>query len=252
MGYSKAGNKSAGLALIIGVILSAASFVLYPGGLFISPVDHNNFPEAIGVLADYASLTHIITLVMMLSLFLEGYGLFALTRIRSRPGSLAGFALRFGVIGMLFAYGALILQLGTRHMVVHVVVHGVTGDPASATAMGSSNIALTVYSVGAGLYIAFLGVSSVAGLLIGFGLAAHFERLNIYRLAAYGSALVGIGGLINLLVTQHFHDAGLAFMAVVSSIVLMVGALWLVILGVGLYKGISELEPAPPAEPVPV
>ncbi len=245
-------NKSAGMALIAGVILSAFSFALYPGGFFIAPVDHNNFPEAIGVLADYASLTHIITLVMMLSLLLEGYGLFALTRNRSRPGSLSGFALRFGVIGMLFAYGALVLQLGTRHMVVHVVVHGVTGGPVAAATMGSPDIALTIYSVGAGLYIAFLGVSSIAGLLIGFGLAAHFERLNIYRLAAYGSALVGIGGLINLLVTQHFHEAGLAFMAVVSSIVLMVGALWLIILGVGFIKGVSELEPALPAEPVAV
>lgn len=246
------GNKSAGLALIAGVIISAVSFVLYPGGLFISPVDHNNFPEALGVLAEYAGLTHAVTLAMMLSLFLEGYGLFALTRIRSRPGSLSGYALRFGVFGMLFSYGAFVLQLGTRHMVVHIMVHGVTGDSTASESMASLDLALAVYSVGAGLYIAFLGVSSLAGLLIGFGLAAHFASLNIYKVAAYGAALVGIGGLINLLVTQHFHDAGLAFMAAVSSIVLMVGALWLIVLGVGLYKGISELEPAPPAEPVAV
>ena len=250
MSSSTWGNKSAGLALITGVILSAVAFVLYPGGLFISPADHNNFPEAIGILADYTTLTHVVTMVMMLSLFLEGYGLFALTRIRSRPGSLAGYALRFGVIGVLFSYGALVLQLGSRHMVVHIVTHGVTGDTAAAASMSTPDIALMVYSAGVGAYIAFLGISSIAALLLGFGLAAHFATLNIYKLAAYGAALVGIGGLLNLVVTQHFHNADFGVMALVSSIVLMVGALWLVIIGVGLYKGIGELEPAAPAEAV--
>ena len=249
---SMSANKSAGLALIVGVILSAFSFVLFPGGLFVSPVDHNNFPEAIEALAEYAALTHVLTMVMMLSLFLEGYGLFALTRIRSTPGGLAGFALRFGVFGMLFSYGALVLGLGARHMVVHVVAHGVTGDPASAAVMGSPDLALAIYTAGAATYIAFLSISSLAGLLLGFGLAAHFATLNIYKLAAYGCALVGAGGLANLLFTQHFHDAGLAFMAVVSSIVLMVGALWLIVLGIGFCKGIPELEAEKPAEPVGV
>lgn len=249
---SMSANKSAGLALIVGVILSAFSFALFPGGLFVSPVDHNNFPEAIDALADYAELTHILTMVMMLSLFLEGYGLFALTRIRSIPGGLAGYALRFGVFGMLFSYGALALGLGARHMVVHVVTHGVTGDPASAAAMNSPDLALAIYTAGAGTYVAFLSISSLAGLLLGFGLAAHFATLSIYKLAAYGCALVGVGGLANLLFTQHFHDAGLAFMAVVSSIVLMVRALWLIVLGIGFCKGIPELEAEKPAEPVGV
>ena len=246
------GNKSAGLALMAGVILSMFASFLYPGGLLLSPVDHNNFPEAIGVLADYPSLTHIVTLTMMLALFLEAYGFFALTGIPSQAGSLSAYSLRFGIAAMLFAYGALTLELGARHMVVHIVTHGVTGDSAAAASMALPDLALAVYSVGAGLHITFIGVSSLAALMLGLGLAAHFTTVNIYRVSAYVIALVGVVGLINLLVTQHFHDAGLAFLAIISSLALTIGAVFLFIIGVGLYKGIKEFGPAATAEPVGV
>ncbi len=188
------GNKSAGLALMGGVILSIPAFLFHPGGIFISPVDLNDFPATIEVLTDHASLTHIITMALVLSVFLEAYGFFALTRIRSRAGSLSGYALRFGVIGMLFSYGALALEYGTRHMVVHIATHGVTGESGTAPALAMPDLALTIYAAGIALHITFLFVSALAALLLGLGLAAHFATLNIYRIAGYGVGPGRCGG----------------------------------------------------------
>ncbi|MDE2938404.1 MAG: hypothetical protein OXR67_05745 [Chloroflexota bacterium] len=246
------GNKSAGLALMGGVILSIPAFLFHPGGIFISPVDLNDFPATIAVLSDYASLTHVITMVMVLSLFLESYGFFALTRIRSRVGSLSGYALRFGVIGMLFSYGALALELGTRHMVVHIATHGVTGQAGVDPALGLPDLALTVYAAGIGLHVTFLFVSALAALCLGLGLAAHFATLNIYRIAGYGVALVGVAGLVNVVLVQHFHGVDFALLAIITNLVLLIGTIWLFIIGLGLYKGISEFEAHASADPVPV
>ena len=252
MGSSSSGNKSAGLALMAGVVLSIPAFLFHPGGIFISPVDLNDFPATIAVLTDHASLTHIITMVLVLSVFLEAYGFFALTRIRSRAGSLSGYALRFGVIGMLFSYGALALEYGTRHMVIHITTHGVTGESGVAPALATPDLALTIYTAGIALHITFLFVSALAALLLGLGLAAHFATLNIYRIAGYGVALVGLAGLANVVLIQHFHGVDFALLAVVTNLVLLIGTIWLFIIGVGLYKGISEFEVPAPLEPVAV
>ena len=244
------GNRSAGLALMAGVILSIPVFVFHPGGFFIAPVDLNDFPATIVVLADYASLTHVLTMVMMLSLFLESYGFFALVRIPSRPGSLSGLSLRFGVTAMLFSYGALALELGTRHMVVHTITHGVTGAsgaaPAETLTMPLPALALAMYTAGVALHMTFLVVSALASFFLGLGLAAHFATLNIYRIAGYGMALVGLAGLVNVVIIQHFHDVDFAFLAIITSLTLLVGTAWLFITGLGLYKGISEFEVHPP------
>lgn len=252
MSSSNSGNKSAGLALMAGVVLSIPAFLFHPGGIFISPVDLNDFPATIAVLTDHASLTHVITMVMVLSLFLESYGFFALTRIRSRTGSLSGYALRFGVVGMLFSYGALALELGTRHMVVHITIHGVTGEAGVAPALALPDLALTIYVAGVAMHVTFLFVSALAAMLLGLGLAAHFATLNIYRIAGYGMALVGVAGLVNVVLVQHFHGVDFATVAIITNLVLLVGTAWLFIIGVGLYKGISEFEVPSPAEPVAV
>lgn len=252
MSISTWGNKSAGLALMAGVIISIPAFLFHPGGIFIAPVDLNDFPATIRVLTEYASLTHIITMMMVLSLFLESYGFFALTRIRSRAGSLSGAALRFGVIGMLFSYGALALEFGTRHMVVHIITHGVTGEGSTDPSLALPDLALTIYTAGIGMHITFLLVSALAALLLGLGLAAHFATLNIYRIAGYGMALVGVAGLVNVILVQHFHGVDFALLAIITNLVLLIGTIWLFIIGVGLYKGISEFEVPAPAEPVAV
>ena len=65
-------------------------------------------------------------------------------------------------------------------------------------------------------------------------------------------ALVGLAGLVNVVLIQHFHGEDFALLAVVTNLVLLIGTVWLFIIGVGLYKGISEFEVPAPSESVAV
>ncbi len=65
-------------------------------------------------------------------------------------------------------------------------------------------------------------------------------------------ALVGLAGLVNVVFIQHFHGEDFALLAVVTNLVLLIGTIWLFIIGVGLYKRISEFEVPAASEPVVV
>ena len=118
-------NKTAGIALIAGVILTLFASLLYPGGVLIDSVDQTNFHGAIAAMSDNANITHAMTLLFILAILMEAYGLLALVRLVGRQGSLADTALRFGLGGIAFSWGLFIVELGSRHMVVHITQHGV-------------------------------------------------------------------------------------------------------------------------------
>ena len=80
-------NKTAGIALIAGVILTLFASLLYPGGVLIDSVDQTNFPGAIAAMSDNANLTHAMTLLMIFAVLLEAYGLLALFRLVGRQGA---------------------------------------------------------------------------------------------------------------------------------------------------------------------
>ena len=53
---------------------------------------------------------------------------------------------------------------------------------------------------------------------------------------------MGLAGLVNVVLIQHFHGEDFALLAIVTNLVLLIGTIWLFIFGVGLYKGISVVE----------
>ena len=148
------GSKAAGLALMVGVILSIVASLLYPGGVLIDPVDQTDFPKAIEVMSDNASLTHAMTLAMILAMLLEAFGALALFRLLGRQESLADAALRFGLVGIVFNWGVFIVQLGTRHMVVHITQHGIGSGTAQEMQAQLQDFAVAVYSAGGALHVA--------------------------------------------------------------------------------------------------
>ena len=127
-------NKTAGIALVLrGAI--AYRLPAPSRGVLIDPVDQTDFAAAIGAMSDNANLSHATTLVFIIAILLEAYGLLALFSLVGRRGSLADAALRFGLVGIIFSGGLFIIELGARHMVVHIMTHGVgagTGSEAQA------------------------------------------------------------------------------------------------------------------------
>lgn len=234
--------RSGGLALVAGVILALLVSLFSPGGALVDRVDGFDFPTIVTAMADNPSVTHITTLGLTFALLLHAYGLLALFRLPPRQG-FGDSALRFGIVASVIGWVLLIVEAATRHMVVRIVEQGIGTGTGQDVQPQLDDLALAVFSTGAAIHFAFIAVSSVAALMLGVGLAARSRGLNVYGLAAYAMALVGVAGLFNLLVLQHFEGIDLLIFALVSNGVLTVGAICFFIFGVGMYRGSSEFAP---------
>jgi len=128
--------------------------------------------------------------------------------------------------------------MGMRHFSVHLMQRGM--QPGADQAMFES-LATNTYVAMAALIVALVSVYPVGSVLVGLGLAARFDSMSIFKLASYGFVLVGVGGAVNFLVLQHV--AGLEPLVLLTNDNAMqaLGSLLFVIIGVGMYRGRSEL-----------
>ena len=136
-----------------------------PGGLLIDPVDAASFGEAAGVLGDNASLAQFVTFLFVLSVVRYWFGLHSLHRAFG-SSSLMDRMSRFALNVFLVGYALLVVELSFRHVLTHVLAHGVGGTGAEERAM-----ATTLFVAAAGIHIAFLYVTSIGSAIFGYGLA---------------------------------------------------------------------------------
>ncbi len=231
-------TRSAGIALIAGLLLGFLSSALYPGGAIIDPVEQSDFLAVIGVWTDNANLIHILTLTFIIAMLLEAYGFLGLFRLLGRQSGFANGALLFGLLTSLFTWGIFVVGMGMRHIVVHIMKHGLGAGP--ATQADIEILAVTVYTAMAGVHFAFLAVSPIATLLTGVGLAPRFEEMSIYKLAPFGLILSGIAGIVNFLVGQIVPNPDLTQFAWTSAILLLVSSVCLLIIGLGMAQNRYE------------
>ena len=222
-----------------GVVLTFIASIFSPGGLIIDSVDQSDFAAALETFATSDSLTHVTGILIMLSIVLMAFGLAALLRLPHKNG-LADFALRFGVGITLFAWGIYIIEMGMRHMAVHIVTHGVG---AGMDAMARADLALAVLSAMVGVHFGFIALGAVSSFLVGLAVAVRFHEFNIFVIAGYAYAAKGVAEVINLTLIQHLHDVDFGVLASVSNGLLFLGGVWLFIIGYGIFRGRRELTP---------
>lgn len=228
------GAKVSGLALAGGLIAMVIVSLLYPGGALVSPVDHNQFPDAVAVMTENDGLTHVLSMLTIVAMFTAAFGLLYLFRLQDDHASLGRLFLRFGLATTLFGWGVFIVANGMTHMVVHVARNGVGGGPSEAEL---ASLALAVYTVVAGVQFAFATIFPFASFFTGLGLAARLGGRDIYSGAAYGLTVVGVAGVFNVLFAQHLHNVDISLFAMFNAVILMIGAVFLVTIGVGMYRG---------------
>ena len=237
------GTKGAGLALMAGWALALVASLFFPGAILVVPVDGTDFARAINVMADYASLAHVTTFLVIVAMLLHGYGLLGLYRLPNRQGSLATPALRFGIIASLFGWGIFIIAMGKRHMIVHLMQRAMDAGTSPEMQAEFETLAVATYADMAGIILAFLTIYPFASSLVGLALAARFSGMNIYRLAAYGLVVIGVGGLVNFFVVQHAPSVDIVVLLQINNTLLLIGGVCLALVGLGMYRGRSELVP---------
>ena len=240
MGSILSGSRAPGLAIVVGLVLLIITLILYPGGWVVDAADSLDFQATIDAMTENDNLSHALFFVIILSALAISFGIFSFWKLGGSDDPLLGFA----ILVNLFHYGIFILTMGMRHMLVAIAQHGDGiefrgGAPADGVV--DSYLVMLQASSG-GLHYAFVIVSSVSGILLGLALARRFTSLNITAAACWVFFLAGVAGLLNALVGQQAEVAPEAFVAI-SNIVLFVAAVALLVIGIGVLRGESELVP---------
>lgn len=224
-------NAAAGWSLIGAVAIGFVGSLLTPGGLLVEPADSASFEAAARVLGDNGDLAQVATFLFVVSVVLYWYGLSSLHRAFSGSAMMDVLS-RFALNIFLLGYAFLIVELSVRHVLIHVLEHGVGISAAEEQAIGT-----TLFAVAAGIHVAFLYVTSIGSTVFGWGLAARCEGTDIYRLAALGLALTGFLSFVVLMIAEHVPEIDLHGVAVASNFVLFFGSLCIVVIGVGIMRG---------------
>ncbi len=224
----------------MGVILSMIGSMVFPGGPLVDRVDQTDFEAAIVALAGNPGLGHVTTLMVIVGMLLHGYGLLALFGLARGGEGFSGPGLRFGIILSLFGWGLFILAMAKRLMVIHLTQRADVAETAALEEFFNT-AALTGHTEMAGLVLGFIVIYPFGSALTGLGLVARFGGMDLLKLACYGLVAVGIVGFTNLLVALFSPASIVETLLIVNNTTLAVGSVCLLVLGIGMYQGRSEV-----------
>lgn len=232
--------KYAGLALIIGVILSFTSSILFPGHLLIDPVDRTDFREAVTAAADAAALAHIMTFLSIVGTLLTAYGAFGLFPLAKRLGGTAGNLLKFGIILSIIEWSVIVIGMGMQHFSVHLMQRASDAGAGSDDFVYFEDTALIAHAMMTAVLLSFITLFPFASTLVGIGVNALVQSMNAFKIGAYALIVCGVGGLIVYLLAMISTGDPATYLAAFN-ILLFIGAIGLVLTGLGMFKGAEGL-----------
>ena len=94
-----------------------------------------------------------------------------------------------------------------------------------------------------GVHFGFITLGAVSSLLVGLAVAVRFHEFNLFVIAGYAYAAKGVAEVINLTLIQHLHDVDFGVLASVNNGLLLLGGVWLFIIGYGIFRGRRKLAP---------
>ena len=233
--------KYAGLALMVGVVLAWVAGLFMPGYTFINPVDQTDFPAAVEALGDSAVLGHWMNFIMLISLLLMTFGFLGLYPLASRQAGVGGKLLQFGIITSIIEWSIVIITAGMRHFEIHLMQRSNLADGGSLSAADFQAAALAVHVDMTAVTLAFVVLYPLASIMVGLGVANRFASIDLYKGAAYVMVAAGLLGLVNFLFAMTTPDVGLQTLFMINSIALYTAGVCLFIVGLGMYRGRSEL-----------
>ena len=220
-------NRAAGLALMGGVALIFIASLVSVGGLSsIDAVNYSDFGATMDMLMDNAGMHQSAAILFMLAVILMAFGVASLLRLSHRH-TLADFGLRLGAGAMLFAWGVYTVQIGIQYVIIEA---------------GEDSVASTALALITGVHFGFIALGALGSFLIGIGVAARFDGVNLFVIAGYGLALMGVAEAANLVISTA-SNADLGLLLTINNVLLALGGLWLFIIGFGIYRGEPALTP---------
>lgn len=231
-------TRIGGLLLIVGSVMTIVLALLAPGGPLIDTVSQFDLIAATEVLAAHANLTHAMSMLFAVAILLFLYGLVVIWKFTPTESAMASIT-RIGVLILGFGICCLIVTSGMNHVIVHISLHGIGAEQTEGQLQ---DLALAFQSAKFSLrYLA--GTVGILGFaLLSLGMSTRFPA-GFNRIAAQVTFVCSVLAFIFALIAEHFHDANIELLFQVSLLLAVVIVIWTIILGVGLYKGVSGLSP---------
>lgn len=236
-----AGAKAGGFAIMAGMILTIVASLLFPGGPLIDSVDQTDFAAAAAALAGNPGLAHAMTLIAIVGMLFYCYGFIELLRLRGLGDGSSVSILRFGILASLFSWSVFIIGFGVRHSAIYIQQQGLSAGEGTEMQAELAGLAVASQVTMMGVLLAFMVVNPIASALVGIGLAPRFSSFSIFKLAAYGLVVIGLGGFINMVLALLLTDPDVLLHLIISQLFLFVGSICLFAIGAGMYIGQNEL-----------
>ncbi len=232
-------NKIGGLSLIIGTSLVVVMLSLTPSLGLIDYVDADDFIGMGRAIQDNVALTFFAAMLGVLGLVLQLYGVLVLRRVVLGEGANDTIA-RFGAMALGLGVVISLIDRTALYTATHTLEYGIgagTG-PDQSQLLDLVSVILLKFHAGLSLmgFYAFL----LGSIGLGVGLMTRI-RAPSHRAVAVLMVLSCLVSLVFVAVISPFHGLAGSFFAMFA-LTVMLGNAWLVMLGIGLYKGIPELS----------
>ncbi len=231
------GWRTSGLLIIAGMVMVALGGVLSPGVLLVDmhvANDSVDLQQRLDVKVDNAEITHIAGTIYILGHALLLGGVFALWP-RRRDGStgdaLASAGLLVLVIAFICGFASAILD----HIMVHIMLHG---EAAGIAESESRTYAGSVLISDGAVEMMLLITTFIGHLFLAAGLATRFAPGG-RRTTAIVISLISLAALLCVLIGTHIHEVGIIL--AISALALAPITVWLIALGIWVYKEDAEL-----------
>jgi hypothetical protein len=213
---------------------------LTPGSLFFERTSGLNMVESNRVLNEYAVLTHISTVLAIFGFGLILFGLIKLWPVTRSMDAKFRFITQLGIAFLAVFFLSRLFQRGVYHVVVHVSEHGIGGatreQAVALMALGAQTTGLIFRYVG--------GTLGLVGLaLFPWGVSTLFEK-GFWKAASVVMAVYSVFGFVGLMLAEHVHGFDYGLLGNIYTSLRILVSLWLIVLGVAIYKGKMQTSPA--------
>ena len=230
--------KYAGIAMMVGILLSIVASLLYPGNTVVYRVDQTDFPAALEVIGDAPTLAHLTIFLSIVAMLLISFGAYGLFPLASRLGGLGGALLKFGIIISIIEWSIVIIGLGMRHFVTHMMQRAAGSEDQILL----EETALAVHTTLTAVFLGFITIYPFATMLFAYGVGKLIPTMNAFKIAANALLVSGALGLITYLVAMFAPGDDPLVYLMIFNVLLLLGSIFLFVIGLGMYQGSDGLS----------
>lgn len=210
--------------------------LLEPGGPFVNPVTTTDAFDVISAMAEGAAFSHVTATILTFAMVPIFYGFVQIWR--SAPDeSATHFLIRIGILSSALALLCFTLTRGLTHIILHIVQHE-TNPEAPIQASSYTLLSLKVALRYSGSLFLHTGL-----LLLAIGLSIRFPR-GFQKIVALLVIVISTIGVIAAIITEHVHGTDFQLIFRLNRSLISVSSIWLIVLGIGMYRGIAALNPS--------